>query len=152
MPITLLTKVDIARFEERLRLEKSRLDKTRVKWQALLAVLLASVLYLGYHAWKSSPRVDEKGNAMKDPWHFFGLIVTGSSLIVFFASGLYNDKVSIPSNYEARCNRALKPFNMNFNKEFKGEITFYRKVPRRFQEGYESFHEERLKSQGRASH
>lgn len=28
-----LNQVDIARFEERLRLEKSRLDKTRIKWQ-----------------------------------------------------------------------------------------------------------------------
>ena len=38
---------------------------------------------------------------MKDPWHFFGFIVTGSALVVFFASGLYNDKVSIPSKYVA---------------------------------------------------
>lgn len=43
------------------------------------------------------------------------------------------------SRYIDRCNSSLRPFNMEFNKGRKGEITFMRKVPPAFQDGYAKY-------------
>ncbi|KAJ3193782.1 hypothetical protein HK101_004093 [Irineochytrium annulatum] len=76
-----------------------------------------------------------------NPLYLFGLTVSCCALVVFFASGLYTSKLSNPSKFSTRCNRALKPFNMAFNKDSKGEISFFRKIPDGFQQGYRTFRE-----------
>ncbi|KAG9287719.1 hypothetical protein G9A89_004122 [Geosiphon pyriformis] len=51
----------------------------------------------------------------------------------------YEEKVSVGQKYVPQCNRALRAFNMHFNRDNKGELTFYRKVPKKIQEGFEKY-------------
>ncbi|KAG5455352.1 MAG: hypothetical protein BJ554DRAFT_5259 [Olpidium bornovanus] len=40
--------------------------------------------------------------------------------------------------YAKRCNRALRPFNMHFDRDARGKITFYKRVPQYFQDNFEN--------------
>ncbi|KAJ1559683.1 hypothetical protein HK405_009713 [Cladochytrium tenue] len=94
---------DLVLFEERLRQNMLRLNRSRRRWEVVLAALSAAFAYFAYSTlWA----------ARDDP-----------NLI----------------------NSVLRPFNMEFNKSSRGEITFSRAVPAHFQESYEGFRERLLR-------
>jgi len=51
---------------------------------------------------------------------------------------IYAEKVRVAARFVPQCNRILRQFNMHFNAS-GGEIVFYKKVPRKFQEGFERY-------------
>jgi len=43
------------------------------------------------------------------------------------------------SRFVPQCNRVLRIFNMHFNRDNRPELSFFRKVPRRFQDGFSAY-------------
>ncbi|KAI8851295.1 hypothetical protein BC829DRAFT_387098 [Chytridium lagenaria] len=125
---------DVMIFEERLRQNMIRLNRMRRRWELILASLVAMFAYFAYLTVYLPKREDPT-----NPYHLFGFILSSSILFIFFASGLYKAKLSTPAKFTSQCNRALKPYNVLFNRESKGDISFLRKVPQSFQEGYKDF-------------
>lgn len=37
------------------------------------------------------------------------------------------------------CNKALRSFNLHFNRDGNGQLSFYKKIPKQFQEGFNSY-------------
>ncbi|KAI8812475.1 hypothetical protein BJ742DRAFT_792445 [Cladochytrium replicatum] len=155
---------DLVIFEERLQQNMIRFNKTRRRWEIALTSLVLATAYFAYYVFfdiesvghsDSSPNREPKHRVTSedvglDPPHYhamdpltmFGFIVSSSMLAIFFLSGLYRQKLSNPSKFVAQCNRSLLAFNMQFNKERRGEIVFLRKVPRDFQEGFSEYREQ----------
>ncbi|KAI8809736.1 hypothetical protein BJ742DRAFT_663683, partial [Cladochytrium replicatum] len=153
---------DLVIFEERLRQNMIRFNKTRRRWEVALTCLVLVTACFAYYVFYDTenvghdlggepehriPREDSGQEPIshphaKDPLIMFGFIVSSSMLAIFFLSGLYRQKLSNPSKFVAQCNRSLRVFNMQFNKEGRGEIVFLRKVPRHFQEGFAEYREQ----------
>ncbi|KAF9434331.1 hypothetical protein BGZ76_008204 [Entomortierella beljakovae] len=53
--------------------------------------------------------------------------------------GMYSEKVINSSKFVPQCNRVLGTFNMSFNKDNRPELSFYRRVPKKFQEGFNNY-------------
>jgi hypothetical protein len=37
------------------------------------------------------------------------------------------------------CNKALRSFNLHFNRDDNGQLSFYKKIPKQFQEGFNAY-------------
>jgi hypothetical protein len=37
------------------------------------------------------------------------------------------------------CNKALRSFNLHFNRDENGQLSFYKKIPKQFQEGFNAY-------------
>jgi hypothetical protein len=66
------------------------------------------------------------------------LFIAVTTLVMFFMKNIYAEKVRVATRFVPQCNRVLRQFNMHFNTS-GGEIVFYKKVPRKFQEGFERY-------------
>lgn len=69
------------------------------------------------------------------------LLIAIVTLVLFFVSGLYRNKVIIASRYVPQCNRSLRAFNLHFrlkgSPKEAGELTFHsRRVPEGVRDGY----------------
>ncbi|RUS20302.1 hypothetical protein BC937DRAFT_95518 [Endogone sp. FLAS-F59071] len=60
-------------------------------------------------------------------------------MILFFATGMYREKVVYASKFVPQCNRALRSFNLHFNRDELGQLSFYRRIPKRFQEEFNTY-------------
>ncbi|KAG0235595.1 hypothetical protein BGW42_005034 [Actinomortierella wolfii] len=65
--------------------------------------------------------------------------VSCTVLFLFFATGMYAEKLGYSSKFVPQCNRVLRIFNMHFNRDNNPELTFFRRVPRKFQEGFAAY-------------
>ncbi|CAG8698952.1 12497_t:CDS:2 [Funneliformis caledonium] len=66
------------------------------------------------------------------------LFIAATILVMFFMKNIYAEKVRVATRFVPQCNRVLRQFNMHFN-AIGGEIVFNKKVPRKFQEGFERY-------------
>lgn len=101
---------DLLIFEERLKQNAARLLRRKQKYQTMLALLSGAILFLSYHVLlvpKSYP-----------PLHYAQLtllVVCCTILFLFFASGMYAERIVAANRFVPQANRALRPFNMYLN-------------------------------------
>lgn len=153
---------DLLIFEERLKQNSERLQRQRIKYEAFLFSLIIATFLLAY-----------KSFVAVSPYKVFHysyvglLLVAITTLILFFATGMYTDQIAYAYKFIPQANRALRPFNMFLNtppttsplqlfvspKEPmgnivpplvnpRGELLFSSKVSIPFIDGYEKYRNE----------
>ncbi|KAG0254973.1 hypothetical protein BG011_005415 [Mortierella polycephala] len=116
---------DLLIFEERLKLNMFRLRKRQQKYEAFLGSLIAVIAYCTFATFYR-------------PSQFF-LLLSCTTMFLFFATGMYSEKLGYSSKFVPQCNRVLWIFNMHFNRDNRPELSFFRKVPKKFQEGFSAY-------------
>jgi len=130
---------DLLIFEERLKGNMNRLRKRRQRYEGLLGFLFIIILYFTY-AVNIHPSLDPAYHTFNQTFLATALTI----LILFFATGLYKEKVAAASKFIPQCNRVLRNFNMNFTPTTTSptpgpHLNFLGRVPRRFQDGFTSY-------------
>jgi len=122
-------KRDLLLFEERLKTNVARLRRKKRKYQILLAHLIFSIVVLASDALFSTSLVtwpvnwalqklpaDHHPHIIVSPYVAQSVfLVALTTLVLFYASGLYAEKISYANRYVPHANRALRSFNMYFN-------------------------------------
>ncbi|KAI9202452.1 uncharacterized protein BJ171DRAFT_180452 [Polychytrium aggregatum] len=126
---------DLAIFEERLRMNMERFNSSRRRWEAAFCMVILALFFFAYMLW-SDKTVDEEGRTRPNLLFFGGFIFFAGVLLWFIASGTYTEKVIKPAKYIVQANRALKPFNMELGRERPNELSFYSRIPRKFQDEF----------------
>jgi len=52
---------------------------------------------------------------------------------------MYREKIVYAAKFVPHCNKALRSFNLHFNRDDNGQLSFYKKIPKQFQEGFNSY-------------
>ncbi|CAD6973219.1 unnamed protein product, partial [Tilletia controversa] len=117
---------DLLIFEERLKQAAARYTRRKRKYQTLLTFLLAATLTSAYHAAASSPHWTDRaltppertyythadGAAMLRYYLWVGLFLFFSTTtFLFFASGLYSERIAAGATFVPQANRALGYYN-----------------------------------------
>ncbi|KWU41207.1 hypothetical protein RHOSPDRAFT_23441, partial [Rhodotorula sp. JG-1b] len=124
---------DLLVFEERLKQNAQRLQKQRRKYEAFLLTLSAVIAYLGYSVFvlpSIYSLVHYSNVAM--------LLVAATTLVLFFATGMYSEKIAYAHKFVPQANRALRPFNIYLNTRRQSWFASSRVSPA-FREGYERY-------------
>ncbi|KAF9036306.1 hypothetical protein BJ165DRAFT_1354622 [Panaeolus papilionaceus] len=125
---------DLLRFEERLKTTAANLQRRKSKYQLFLFQLIAAIIVLLIevllppdvsilvipYKWLLQQLLPEIYTAEKEvllhPYIATGLLfISVTTLVLFFASGLYSEKIAYANKYVPHTNRALRPFNMFLN-------------------------------------
>ncbi|KAI9027478.1 Spo7-like protein-domain-containing protein [Phycomyces nitens] len=126
---------DLVIFEERLRSNMTRLLQRKKKFEALLCFLLCSLTYFFYAVF-----VDPSKSFFFHLLNTVALLVSAGSLVFFYRSGMYSEKILFASKFVPHCNRALQSFHLQFSPRSRpGEVGFYSKIPKQFQDGFEAY-------------
>ncbi|GAA5874620.1 hypothetical protein JCM16303_002926 [Sporobolomyces ruberrimus] len=110
---------DLLIFEERLKQNAERLQKQRRKYQGFLVSLVAVILYLAYLV-----LVHPSIYSLVHYSNVACLLVAATTLILFFATGMYSDKIAYAYKFVPQANRALRPFNIYLNTRHKSRFSF----------------------------
>lgn len=114
---------DLLIFEERLKQNAARLLRRKRKYQTTLALLCGVILFLAYHVAfipKAYP-----------PLHYAQLaclVVSSTTLFLFFASGMYAERIVAANRFVPQANRALRPFNMYLNTRPPPKVAWWKRV------------------------
>ncbi|KAL1918174.1 uncharacterized protein VTP21DRAFT_3440 [Calcarisporiella thermophila] len=126
---------DLVIFEERLKSNMRRLKKTRKQYEAFLGCLVLTIVYFTWMVF-----IDPSCNSFLHLLNKSALFCALGSMALFFTLGFYREKISYANKFVPQCNRSLRVFNMLFTvRDDRAEISFTRRVPRRFQEGFEKY-------------
>ncbi|KAG0319185.1 hypothetical protein BGZ97_002595 [Linnemannia gamsii] len=125
---------DLLIFEERLKLNMVRLKKRQQKYEAFLGSIVVVIAYCAFATFYQ-PSQTYYIHAL----HKFFLLLSCTTLFLFFATGMYSEKLRYSSKFVPQCNRVLRIFNMHFNRDNRPELAFFRKVPKKFQEGFTAY-------------
>ncbi|KZT66117.1 hypothetical protein DAEQUDRAFT_746689 [Daedalea quercina L-15889] len=123
---------DLLLFEERLKKNAMSLNRRKHRYQLFLIQLLAIIAFLSsevllhtnllsipYALLLRSVLPEVYGEATDIPIHpYFTmglLLVSVTTLVLFFASGMYGHKIGYANRYVPHANRALRSFNMYLN-------------------------------------
>ncbi|KAI8450673.1 Sporulation/nuclear morphology [Phakopsora pachyrhizi] len=101
---------DLLIFEERLKQNAERLQSQRLKYEAFLLSIVVVILLLMYKCF-----MDKSPYQLIQYLYVGLLLVSVTTLILFFATGMYTDKVLYAYKFIPQTNRALRPFNMFLN-------------------------------------
>ncbi|KAF8717431.1 Spo7-like protein, partial [Rhizoctonia solani] len=116
---------DLLHFEERLKINAAMLKKRKRKYQVMSPVNLIVPHFdnrarIPLIAWwldqpeSTVPHITTPLNP--HPYIIPGLwLVSVTTLVLFFASGLYSEKISYANRYVPQANRALRNFNLHLN-------------------------------------
>ncbi|GAA5925818.1 uncharacterized protein JCM15063_005128 [Sporobolomyces koalae] len=110
---------DLLIFEERLKQNAERLQKQRRKYQGFLVSLVAVIAYLAYFV-LLQPSI----YSLVHYSNVACLLVAATTLVLFFATGMYSDKIAYAYRFVPQANRALRPFNIYLNTRFKSRLAF----------------------------
>ncbi|RIA93633.1 Spo7-like protein, partial [Glomus cerebriforme] len=124
---------DLLIFEERLKQNLHQLQRRSYKYEAFLGLNCLLLPILTY-----AVCVHESKNPTFQFFSKLFLFIAIITLVMFFMKNIYAEKVRVATRFVPQCNRVLRQFNMHFNAS-GGEIVFYKKVPRKFQEGFERY-------------
>ncbi|KNZ46616.1 uncharacterized protein VP01_711g7 [Puccinia sorghi] len=106
-PATRETFKDLLVFEERLKQNAERLQRQRIKYEAFLVTIIAASLLLAYKTFIAiSPY------KLIHYLYVALFLVSITTLILFFATGMYTDQIAYAYKFIPQTNRALRPFNM----------------------------------------
>ncbi|KAI8356496.1 Spo7-like protein-domain-containing protein [Mortierella sp. GBAus27b] len=125
---------DLLIFEERLKQNMIRLKKRQQKYEAFLGSLVLVIAYCAFATFYHPSQT-----YYIHLLHKFFLLLSATTLFLFFATGMYSEKLSYSSKFVPQCNRVLRVFNMSFNRDGRPELSFFRKVPRKFQEEFNAY-------------
>ncbi|KAL9540069.1 hypothetical protein MBANPS3_009891 [Mucor bainieri] len=133
---------DLVIFEERLRGNMTRLLKRKRKYETLLVGLFVSLAYFFYAVF-----IDPSKVFMFHLLNTITLLSVAGGLVFFYRSGMYSEKIVFAqkvsihhaSRFVPHCNIALSSFNLQFNTEQGGGLSFLTKIPKQFQDGFESY-------------
>ncbi|KAH8112390.1 Spo7-like protein-domain-containing protein [Phellopilus nigrolimitatus] len=123
---------DLLLFEERLKTNAALLKRRKSRYQLFVAQLLAVLVFLvlevflqtqfltmpwNFALQKAFPEDFADGRTMQlHPYIAKGmLLVDVTTLVLFFASGVYEEKIGYANRYVPHANRALRSFNMYLN-------------------------------------
>ncbi|KAG2227810.1 hypothetical protein INT45_002048, partial [Circinella minor] len=111
---------DLVIFEERLRGNMTRLQRRKRKYEAKLVVFLIDFII---HLLNTT-----------------ALLVAAGSLVFIYRSGIYSEKIVFAGEFIPHCNRALRSFNLQFNRRGEsGVLSFYRRIPLEIQQGFDAY-------------
>ncbi|KAI1316294.1 hypothetical protein EDD11_010137 [Mortierella claussenii] len=125
---------DLLIFEERLKLNMFRLKKRQQKYEAFVGGLILVIAYCAFATFYHPSQT-----YYIHVLHKFFLLLSATTLFLFFATGMYSEKLGYSSKFVPQCNRVLRIFNMHFNRDNRPELSFFRKVPKKFQEGFSAY-------------
>ncbi|KAK3834307.1 MAG: Spo7-like protein-domain-containing protein [Linnemannia elongata] len=125
---------DLLIFEERLKLNMIRLKKRQQKYEAFLGSIVVVIAYCAFSTFYQPSQT-----YYILVLHRFFLLLSCTTLFLFFATGMYSEKMRYSSKFVPQCNRVLRIFNMHFNRDNRPELAFFRKVPKKFQEGFTAY-------------
>ncbi|KAI5121602.1 hypothetical protein M0805_009473 [Coniferiporia weirii] len=123
---------DLLLFEERLKTNASLLKRRKSRYQLFLVQLLAVMIFLTsevflhtqflalpYNVALRKAFPEDYGRGQTVELHHYAakglLLVAVTTLVLFFASGLYGEKIAYANRYVPHANRALRSFNMYLN-------------------------------------
>ncbi|KAH9833105.1 Spo7-like protein-domain-containing protein [Rhodofomes roseus] len=123
---------DLLLFEERLKTNAASLNRRKHRYQLFLAQLLVIITFLASEVLLQtnvlsipyavllraafSDLYTERTDISIHPYFTTGLLfVSVTTLVLFFASGMYSEKIGYPNRYVPHANRALRSFNMYLN-------------------------------------
>ncbi|EJT98376.1 hypothetical protein DACRYDRAFT_118662 [Dacryopinax primogenitus] len=120
---------DLLRFEERLKTNNARLKKQKARYQFFLLVLLIYISLLTsdvlFNTFFTSYPINFALKAEHPLWEPIWiphpyvtpglLLIACTTLVLFFASGTYAEKIGYANRYVPSANRALRSFNLYFN-------------------------------------
>ncbi|KAG8688889.1 hypothetical protein FRC11_004562, partial [Ceratobasidium sp. 423] len=128
---------DLLHFEERLKINAAMLKKRKRKYQVLTSDVVLNTSFVASPINLMIPHFDnqiripllmwwldqpeQEISRIATPPHFHPYIIPGlwlvsvTTLILFFASGLYSEKISYANRYVPQANRALRNFNLHLN-------------------------------------
>ncbi|KAI8069611.1 Spo7-like protein-domain-containing protein [Gongronella butleri] len=130
-----ITYRDLVIFEERLRGNMVRLRKRKRKFEAFLGTLLVGLCYFFYAVF-----VDPSKAFIHHLFNTLALLTVAGSLVFFYRSGMYSEKIVYAAEFLPHCNRALKSFNLQFTRRGDaGELHFYPTVPKELADGFERY-------------
>ncbi|KAF9242256.1 hypothetical protein BU15DRAFT_86853 [Melanogaster broomeanus] len=123
---------DLLLFEERLKTNAASLQRRKSRYQLFLAHLVLVIAFLSsevllqtafldvpytYALRSILPDVYSSVTSVKPhPYFASGLLfVAVTTLLLFFASGMYSEKIAYANRYVPHANKALRSFNMYLN-------------------------------------
>ncbi|CDS04649.1 hypothetical protein LRAMOSA07224 [Lichtheimia ramosa] len=131
---------DLVIFEERLRGNMTRLQRRKKKYEALLVGILILLVYFFYVVFLS-PSKDFFIHLLNTA----ALIAVAGTLVFIYRSGIYSEKIVFASEFVPHCNRALRSFNLQFNRRGNtGVLSFYRRIPHELQQGFDAYRKQYL--------
>ncbi|GAA5996503.1 uncharacterized protein JCM10292_003013 [Rhodotorula paludigena] len=112
---------DLLIFEERLKQNHERLQKQRRKYEGFLLSLVGVIAYLAYNVFvlPSIYSLVHYGNVAM-------LLVAVTTLVLFFATGMYSEKIAYAHKFVPQANRALRPFNIYLNTRHRSRFSLSR--------------------------
>ncbi|KAI8382299.1 Spo7-like protein-domain-containing protein [Blakeslea trispora] len=125
---------DLVIFEERLRGNMTRLLKRKRKYELLLVALFIFLTWFFYAVF-----IDPSKVFMFHLLNTIALLSVAGGLVFFYRSGMYSEKIVYAQKFVPHCNHALESFNLEFNKQHRGGLSFLSSIPRHFQEGFEAY-------------
>ncbi|UZJ54256.1 hypothetical protein CBS101457_003576 [Exobasidium rhododendri] len=111
---------DLLIFEERLKQNAARLVKRKKKYQTFLVLLCATISFFAYTVFLDPQEWQ--------PLHYLNvsiLLVTGTMLFLFFASGMYAERITAANKFVPQANRSLRNFNMYLNTRKGSRRSFF---------------------------
>ncbi|KAL1928293.1 hypothetical protein VTP01DRAFT_3209 [Rhizomucor pusillus] len=126
---------DLVIFEERLRGNMTRLQKRKRKYEAFLVIHFVLLVYFFYMVFLEPSKLFSV--------HVFNtaaLLGVAGSLVFFYRSGMYSEKILYAGEFIPHCNRALQSFNLQFVRQGQsGSLRFYRNIPEEIRQGFEHY-------------
>ncbi|WWD20504.1 hypothetical protein CI109_104980 [Kwoniella shandongensis] len=101
---------DLLLFEERLKSNAEMLRRRRQRYNVFLWSFVAALILMGYRLAFLPPQNLFKMRALQA-----SVAVVFITLALFFASGMYEEKIRYATSYINHSNRALRPLNMHLN-------------------------------------
>ncbi|KAK8850321.1 hypothetical protein IAR55_004238 [Kwoniella newhampshirensis] len=101
---------DLLLFEERLKSNAEMLRRRRQRYSVFLWSFVATLILMGYRLVFLPPQNLFKMRALQA-----SAAVVFITLALFFASGMYEEKIRYATSYINHSNRALRPLNMHLN-------------------------------------
>ncbi|CAO3670784.1 unnamed protein product [Umbelopsis vinacea] len=125
---------DLVIFEERLRGNMRRLQRRKKKYEAILVLFVVLIAYFAYAVFIHPSSISLL--VIFNKLCLFGIVLL---VFLFFWTGMYREKVVYAAKFVPHCNKALRSFNLHFNRDDNGQLSFYKKIPKQFQEGFNSY-------------
>ncbi|WVQ95760.1 hypothetical protein IAU59_002859 [Kwoniella sp. CBS 9459] len=109
-PADTATYRDLLLFEERLKSNAEMLRRRRQRYNIFLWSFVTSLFTMGYRLLMQPPTSPLKLRALQA-----SVAVLFITLALFFASGMYQEKIRYAHSYINHSNKALRPLNMHLN-------------------------------------
>merc|ERR1711871_1107334 len=115
MPLTPQQQADITLFEQHLKHSKNTLDRTRLRYLALLCLIVSGSTWTSYRTYVNLHQQQQHAGLLGFVV-FFGPAVLSNGLLAFFLlGGVYRDKIQCASLYVPRQNKTLTLFQLQYD-------------------------------------